>query len=28
MRLLGRWDWWAPGPLGRVYRRSGVREQV
>ncbi len=21
MRLLGRWNWWAPGPLSRVYRR-------
>ncbi|MFG1888453.1 MMPL family transporter [Micromonospora sp. NPDC049051] len=26
MRLLGRWNWWAPGPLGRVYRRFGLRE--
>ncbi|HEY8471364.1 MAG TPA: MMPL family transporter [Natronosporangium sp.] len=26
MRLLGRWNWWAPGPLGRVYRRYGFRE--
>ncbi|WP_416900645.1 MMPL family transporter [Micromonospora echinospora] len=26
MRLLGRWNWWAPGPLGRVYRRYGLRE--
>jgi trehalose monomycolate/heme transporter len=25
MRLLGRWNWWAPGPLGRVYRRYGSR---
>jgi trehalose monomycolate/heme transporter len=21
MRLLGRWNWWAPGPLGRLHRR-------
>src|SRR5690606_4883 len=21
MRLLGRWNWWAPGPLARLYRR-------
>jgi hypothetical protein len=21
MRLLGRWNWWAPGPLKRLYRR-------
>jgi uncharacterized membrane protein YdfJ with MMPL/SSD domain len=27
MRLLGRANWWAPGPLGRVYRRYGLREQ-
>ncbi len=26
MRLLGRWNWWAPGPLGAVYRRFGIRE--
>ena len=26
MRLLGRWNWWAPGPLGSVYRRYGIRE--
>ncbi|MDG4817945.1 MMPL family transporter [Micromonospora sp. WMMD956] len=26
MRLLGRWNWWAPGPLGTVYRRFGIRE--
>jgi RND superfamily putative drug exporter len=26
MRLLGRWNWWAPGPLGRVYRRYGIHE--
>lgn len=24
MRLLGRWNWWAPGPLARVYRRYGI----
>ncbi|WBB70409.1 MMPL family transporter [Micromonospora sp. WMMD812] len=28
MRLLGRWNWWAPGPLGRVYRRYGLRESA
>jgi trehalose monomycolate/heme transporter len=21
MRLLGRWNWWAPDPLGRLQRR-------
>jgi len=26
MRLLGDWNWWAPGPLGRIYRRYGIRE--
>jgi RND superfamily putative drug exporter len=26
MRLLGRWNWWAPGPLSRIYRRYGLRE--
>lgn len=28
MRLLGRWNWWAPGPLARVYRRYGLRESA
>jgi RND superfamily putative drug exporter len=23
MRLLGRWNWWAPGPLGRLAARFG-----
>ncbi|TDE22934.1 MMPL family transporter [Actinomadura sp. 6K520] len=26
MRLMGRANWWAPGPLAMVYRRYGVRE--
>jgi trehalose monomycolate/heme transporter len=26
MRLLGRWNWWAPGPLARLYRRYGISE--
>jgi uncharacterized membrane protein YdfJ with MMPL/SSD domain len=26
MRLLGRANWWAPGPFGRVYARYGIRE--
>jgi RND superfamily putative drug exporter len=26
MRLLGRINWWAPGPLGRLYGRFGIRE--
>jgi uncharacterized membrane protein YdfJ with MMPL/SSD domain len=24
MRLLGRWNWWAPAPLKRLYRRVGL----
>ena len=27
MRLLGRWNWWAPGPLGRLYGRYGIHEE-
>jgi RND superfamily putative drug exporter len=23
MRLLGKWNWWAPGPLGRFAERLG-----
>jgi RND superfamily putative drug exporter len=26
MRLLGKWNWWAPGPLGRVYSRYALRD--
>jgi RND superfamily putative drug exporter len=26
MRLLGRWNWYAPGPLRRFYARYGIRE--
>ncbi|HJX45228.1 MAG TPA: MMPL family transporter [Geodermatophilus sp.] len=26
MRLLGRANWWAPGPLRRLYARYGIRE--
>ena len=26
MRLLGRLNWWAPGPLARLYRRYGLHE--
>jgi RND superfamily putative drug exporter len=26
MRLLGRWNWWAPGPLVRLYLRINLRE--
>jgi RND superfamily putative drug exporter len=27
MRLLGRANWWAPGPLRRVYRKYGIQEE-
>ena len=26
MRLLGRTNWWAPGPLRRLYSRYGISE--
>ena len=26
MRLLGKWNWWAPRPLARLYRRMGLGE--
>ena len=26
MKLLGRWNWWAPGPLVRWWERHGFRE--
>ena len=26
MRLLGRWNWWAPAPLQALWRRIGVSE--
>jgi trehalose monomycolate/heme transporter len=26
MRLLGKWNWWAPGALARVHRRYGIHE--
>jgi RND superfamily putative drug exporter len=26
MKLLGRWNWWAPGPLRRWWERYGWRE--
>jgi RND superfamily putative drug exporter len=27
MRLLGRWNWWAPVPLARWWERHGFREE-
>jgi RND superfamily putative drug exporter len=26
MRMLGRWNWWAPRPLQRLHRRIGIAE--
>ncbi|MCV7173548.1 MMPL family transporter [Mycobacterium manitobense] len=26
MRVLGRWNWWSPGPLVRLHDRFGLRE--
>jgi putative drug exporter of the RND superfamily len=26
MKLMGRWNWWAPAPLARLHHRIGVRE--
>jgi uncharacterized membrane protein YdfJ with MMPL/SSD domain len=26
MKLLGRWNWWAPAPLRRFWERFGIRE--
>lgn len=28
MRLLGRWNWWAPKPLSRLHERVGISETV
>jgi RND superfamily putative drug exporter len=27
MKLLGRWNWWAPGSLRRLHRRFGLEER-
>jgi RND superfamily putative drug exporter len=27
MRLMGRWNWWAPAPLTSLYRRLGLAER-
>jgi len=26
MTVLGRWNWWAPGPLSRWHARHGISE--
>jgi putative drug exporter of the RND superfamily len=28
MRLMGRWNWWAPKPLARLHRRIGFSEKI
>ena len=28
MKLLGRWNWWAPGPMARWWERHGFREEL
>jgi RND superfamily putative drug exporter len=28
MRLLGRWNWWAPAPMVRWWERYGFREEA
>ena len=27
MRLMGRWNWWAPAPLVSLHRRLGLAER-
>ncbi len=27
MKLMGRWNWWAPRPLARLHERIGLREE-
>jgi len=27
MKLLGRWNWWAPAPMARWWERHGFREE-
>jgi putative drug exporter of the RND superfamily len=28
MKLMGRWNWWAPAPMRRLHRRIALRERV
>jgi uncharacterized membrane protein YdfJ with MMPL/SSD domain len=28
MELLGKWNWWAPAPLRRLYNRYGISESA
>jgi putative drug exporter of the RND superfamily len=28
MKLMGRWNWWAPRPLRRLHERFGIREEA
>ena len=27
MKVMGRWNWWAPGPLARLHQRIGISEE-
>ena len=27
MRVMGRWNWWSPGPLVRLHQRIGISEE-
>ena len=27
MRVMGRWNWWSPGPLARLHQRIGISEE-
>jgi RND superfamily putative drug exporter len=27
MKLMGRWNWWAPAPLRRLHDRFGLAER-
>jgi len=28
MHVMGRWNWWAPGPLARLHERFGISEEA
>jgi RND superfamily putative drug exporter len=28
MKLMGRWNWWAPPSLRRLHRRIGLQERA
>jgi RND superfamily putative drug exporter len=27
MRVMGKWNWWSPGPLARLHQRIGISEE-